>query len=137
MFAVRRRAACYLVSVAMAMGIADLGAQAPPKRDPALQTLANDAAALPPELAADALIRIASSARVTSTSWKRELLTEAFFKAYAARDAYRRSTPQSIPQETRQGAELLASAMSLNRVSLQVRATQLMAYVDQRGAREL
>src|SRR6266850_1553123 len=121
----------------MAMGIADLGAQAPPKRDPALQTLANDAAALPPELAAAALIRIASSARVTSNRWKRELLTEAFFKAYAARDAYRRSTPQSIPQETRQGAELLASAMSLNRVSLQVRAAQLMAFVDQRGAREL
>jgi hypothetical protein len=121
----------------MAMVIADVRAQAPLKRDPALQTLANDAAALPPELAADALIRIASSARVTSNSWKHELLTEAFFKAYAAREAYRRSTPQAIPQETRQGAELLASAMSLNRVSLQVRAAQLMAFVDQRRAREL
>jgi hypothetical protein len=116
---------------------ADARAQAPARIERALRALATDAAALPPELAADALIRIASSARVTSNSWKRELLTEAFFKAYAVREAYRRSTPQSIPQETRQGAELLASAMSLNRVSLQVRAAQLMAFVDQRGAREL
>src|ERR1700704_6161215 len=120
----------------MAMVADNVRAPAPSKRDPALQTVAKDAAALPPELAADALIRIASSARVTSSSWKRELLTDAFFKAYAVREAYRRSTPQSIPQETRQGAELLASAMSLNRVSLQGGAAQLMAFVDQRGARE-
>src|SRR2546426_768686 len=41
------------------------------------------------------------------------------------------------PPPPRQGADLLASSMSLNRVSLQVRAAQLMAFVDQRGAREL
>jgi hypothetical protein len=121
----------------MTMIMADARAQGPPGRDPALQRLATDAASLPPELAADALIRIAASARVTDNAWKRQLLTEAFFQAYSARDAYRRGTPQSIPIDTRQGAELLASAMSLNRVSLQVRAAQLMAFVDRRAAREL
>jgi hypothetical protein len=110
---------------------------AAPRRDPALEMLAGDAAGLPPELAADALIRIAASSRVTDAAWKRELLTEAFFHAYGARDAYRRSTPQSIPPDTRQGAQLFAYATSLNRVSLQVRATQLMAYVDPPRAREL
>jgi hypothetical protein len=128
----------YLVCVAatvVAAGV-DARAQAPARLERALRTLADDAVALPPELAADALIRIAGSARVNNT-WKRQLLTDAFFKAYAVREAYRRSTTQSLSPETRQGADLLASSMSLNRVSLQVRAAQLMAYVDQRGAREL
>lgn len=115
----------------------DARAQAPTRLERALRTLANDAVALPPELAADALIRIASSARVTNSAFKRELLRDAFFKAYAAREPYRRSTSQTISPETRQGVDLLASSMSLNRVSLQVRAAQLMAYVDQRSAREL
>jgi hypothetical protein len=107
------------------------------RRDPGLEALATDAASLPPELAADALIRIASSARVTDRSWKRELLDEAFLKAYGARDQYRRGTPQSIQPDTRQNAQLLAYAMSLNRVSLQVRASQLMTFVDPGRARDL
>ena len=108
-----------------------------PRRDPAVEILAADAAGLPPELAADALIRIAASPRVADNAWKRELLTEAFFHAYGARDGYRRSTPQAIPPDTRQGARIFAYATSLNRVSLQARAAQLMAYVDPERAREL
>ena len=129
----------YLVCVAATVAVVavDARAQGPTRLERTLRVLANDAAALPPELAADAMIRIAASARVTNNAWKRQLLTDAFFKAYAVREAYRRSTTQSLPPETRQGADLLASSMSLNRVSLQVRATQLMAFVDQRGAREL
>jgi len=116
---------------------AEARAQTPARLEGALRALASDAETLPPELAADALIRIAGSARVTEPAWKSGLLTQAFFKAYGAHDAYRRSTPQSIPQDTRQGAALLASAMSLNRVSLQVRAAQLMAFVAPSRAREL
>src|SRR5262245_12205950 len=126
-----------LVGAAALVVAAHARAQTPTRLDGPLHTLADDAAALPPELASDALIRIASSARVTDNAWKRKLLTEAFFKAYAVREAYRRSTTQSLPPETRQGVDLLASSMSLNRVSLQVRAAQLMAFVDPRGGREL
>ena len=110
----------------------------PPRaRDPRIAQLASDAEALPPEFAADALIRIAASARVTDNAWKASLLTDAFFKSYSVREAYRRSTPQSIPIDTRQGAQLMASATSLNRLSLQVRIAQLMAFLDARRAREL
>src|SRR5262249_25359897 len=45
--------------------------------------------------------------------------------------------PQSTRVETREGAQLMASAMSLSRVSLQVRAAQLMAFLAPRRAREL
>ena len=99
--------------------------------------VASSAAGLPPELAADALIRIASSPRVTDREWKRELLTEAFFRAYSAGEPYRRSTPQPVPPDTKEGARLLAYATSLNRVSLQARAAQMMALVDGPAAREL
>jgi hypothetical protein len=108
-----------------------------PLRDPRIARLADDAAALPPEFAADGLIRIAGSARVADSAWKASLLNEAFFDAYSALDAYRRSTPASIPIDTRQGVQLMASAMSLNRVSLQVRVAQLMALINPRRAREL
>src|SRR4051795_11395114 len=80
----------------------------PPKpRDPRITQLASDADALPPEFAADALIRIAASPRVTDGAWKSGLLTQAFFTSYSVREAYRRSTPQSIPIDTRQGAQLM------------------------------
>lgn len=82
--------------------------QLQPHRDPALEIVTGSAAGLPPELAADALIRIASSPRVTDREWKRELLTEAFFRAYSARDPYRHSTPQPVPPDTSEGARLFA-----------------------------
>lgn len=111
---------------------------APPRpRDPRIVCLASDASSLPPEFAADTLIRIASSARVADDVWKGALLNEAYFDAYKVREVYRRSTPESIPIDTRQGADLFASSMSLNRVSLQVRVAQLMAFIDPRRAREL
>ena len=132
-----RRARSLVCATAIALAGADVGAQSPSRIDAALHALASDAETLPPELAADALLRIAGSPRVTENAWKGGLLNQAFFKAYGAHDAYRRSTPQSIPQDTRQGAALLASAMSLNRVSLQVRAAQLMAFVAPARAREL
>jgi hypothetical protein len=111
-------------------------ALAEPTRDKALEIVVDAAAGLPPELAADALIRIAGSPRVAEV-WKRELLTEAFFHAYSAYEPYRRATPQAIPPDTKQGAQLFAYATSLNRISLQARVTQLMAFVDPNRAREL
>jgi hypothetical protein len=150
---VRGRLVVYLVCAVALVALTHLRAQTspvppregaaireppPPRpRDPRIVVLANDAAALPPEFAADALIRIAASARVADNTWKGSLLTDAFFDAYSVGEAYRRSTPQSIPIDTRQGAQLMASAMSLNRLSLQVRAAQLMAFVNPRRAREL
>src|SRR6266705_3052279 len=48
-------------------------AQDRPRHDPVIETLAMDAAGVAPEFAADALIRIASSPRVTDPSRAREL----------------------------------------------------------------
>jgi hypothetical protein len=108
-----------------------------PRRDAALEAIAGTAVSLRPELAADALIRIASSPRVTDREWKRELLMEAFFHAYSAGEPYRQATAQPVAPDTKDGARLFAYATSLNRVSLQARAAQMMALVDGPAAREL
>ena len=135
------RASCLLCAALIATAL-DTSAQVapaspPPRRDAALESVAAAAVGLPPELAADALIRIASSPRVTDREWKRELLTEAFFRAYGAREPYRQSTAQAVAPDTVDGARLFAYATSLNRVSLQSRAAQMMALVDGPSAREL
>jgi hypothetical protein len=114
------------------------GADRPPRRDPALVSLVADAAAVPSEFSADALIRIAGSSRVTDRGWKRQLLDEAFIAAYGAVTPYRRtSPPSSVPRDSRQGAQMQAEDAPITRVSLQTRAAQLMATIAPDRAREL
>ena len=136
------RRAGHVVCAALLAIAADVSAQTAvpsprPRRDAAIEAVAATAVSLPPELAADVLLRIASSPRVTDREWKRELLTEAFFRAYSAREPYRQSTAQTVAPDTADGARLFAYATSLNRVSLQARAAQMMALVDGPSAREL
>ena len=108
----------------------------PPHRDTAIESLIRDAAALPPEFNADVLIRIAGSTRVADLAWKREMLEEAFFRAYAAPVAYRRTSVR-VPPDSLQGALTQAYDTQIARVPLQVRAAQLMAFVAPLRAREL
>ena len=109
----------------------------PPQRDPVLEALVVDAADLPPDFASDALIRLASSPKIVDPEWRRDLLDEAFVRAYGVGEPYRRNSTTPIPPDSRQGAEQLAFATSLTRVSLQVRAAQLMAFSDHARGREL
>jgi hypothetical protein len=129
--------AAYLVCAAIVFGAALEGqGQSPSRRDPAIERLAADAAAVPPEFEADALMRLAASPKVDSR-WRRELLEEAFLRAYGAQDQYRRAATQPLPPDSRQGANQLAYTTSLTRVSLQSRAAQMLTLVDPPRAREL
>jgi hypothetical protein len=113
-------------------------ANAPARRDPAIVSLASDAAAAPSEFSADTLIRIAGSARVTDRAWKRQLLDDAFVAAYGAVVPYRRTSPPAwVPRDSRQGAQMQAEDAPITRVSLQTRAAQLMATIAPDRAREL
>jgi hypothetical protein len=91
---------------------------------------------LPAEFAADALIRLSGSPALTPAS-RRELLDEAFMRAYSAHDASRRSSTASLQPESRQSAERFAYDSGLTRLTLQARAAQLLAFVDGGRAREL
>lgn len=129
-------AACVLAA-ATVLG-ATLRGQGPstPRRDPAIEILAADAASLPPEFNADILLRLSASPKVDK-AWRREMLDEAFMRAYGAPEQYRRATTVAVPPDSRQGALVFAHVTALTRVTLQVRAVELMAFVDAAHAREL
>jgi hypothetical protein len=128
----------WLVCAAMVAAAAGLGVRGQEQSSLSsdFRELVSDARGLPPEFAADALIRLSGSSQVT-TSMRRELLNEAFMRAYAAYDDYRRSTTAILRPESRQSALRLAYDTGLTRLTLQARATQLMTFTDPQRAREL
>src|SRR4029077_5843081 len=103
-------------------------------RDPVLSALVADTDLVAPDFAADALIRLSSSSRITDSAWRLELLEQAFQRTWGAQDQFRRSSPPGIPPDSRQGADLVASATALNRVSLQGRIAQVIALFNPQRA---
>jgi hypothetical protein len=128
----------WLVCAAMVAAAAGLGVRGQEQSSLSsdFRELVSDARGLPPEFAADALIRLSGSSQVTATM-RRELLNEAFMGAYAAYDDYRRSTTAILRPESRQSALRQAYDTGLTRLTLQARAAQLMAFTDPLRAREL
>jgi hypothetical protein len=120
----------------MVLGAAMRAQDQKPRRDQAIEFLEADAGSVPPEFEADVLIRLSQLPKV-DRNWRTELLEAAYLRAYAAPEQYRRSTSQRIPPDSRQGAQLFANATALARVTLQVRAVQLMVLVDPQRARDL
>ena len=131
------RSACCSLCLIVVLGATALG-QSPyvPRRDQTIELLVADAASLAPEFEADALLRISSLPKVDK-EWRRELLDTAYMRAYAAPEQHRRATTVQIPPDSRQGAQAFAYATALTRVTLQVRAVELMAFVDPQHARDL
>src|SRR5439155_13797902 len=127
-----------LACAALVVALASLGmyAQEPATLSAALTDLISDARGLPSEFAADALIRLSGSSRL-SPAIRRELLEEAFMRAYAAPADYRRSTTMSLRPDSRQSAQQLAYDTGLTRLTLQARTSQMMAFTDSPRALEL
>ena len=132
--------ACATLAVAAATFVARAQERERPERpvrDADIRELAAQTIAVPAEFAADALIRLSGSSRITDASWRRELLDEAYLRAYGAQEQYKRSSTLGIPPDSRQGAQILAYTAPLTRVTLQVRAAQLMALLDRSRALEM
>jgi hypothetical protein len=128
------RACCAL---ALMLGVeAAVDGQSPPRRDQTIEQLVADAASVPPEFEADVLLRLSALPKVDK-EWRLELLDTAYLRAYGAPEQHRRATTQQIPPDTRQGAQVFANATALTRVTLQVRAVELMAFVEPLHARDL
>jgi hypothetical protein len=129
-----RSARLLLCAILAAAGAPVVGQNRQP-RDLQIDSLIADARTLPAEFSADVLIRLAGFPQV-SRATKVELLDEAFQRAQSARDDYRLSARPELPDDSRQGAQRQASATGLNRVSLQSRAVQQMAFIDPPRGRE-
>lgn len=108
-----------------------------PKHPPEIEALADRARSLPPEFAADALIRIAESGKVADRNWKRGLLEDAFTFAAGAQQPYKRRAAVGGGTDARSGFTVRAFTQDLDACSLQCRAVNAMLALDAGKAREL
>ena len=131
-----RRAAALAGAVIVAGGTLIAQGQYVARRDQTIELIQADAASTPPEFEADILLRLSSLSKIDK-EWRRELLDTAYMRAYAAPEQHRRATTQQIPPDSRQGALVFAYATALTRVTLQVRAVELMVFLDPLHARDL
>lgn len=105
---------------------------------PELTQIVELAQSAPAEFAARALLRVAQSADLRDTAWKRELLDQAFQSAASARNPVRRQiTPGIISDSSRERMIAEAANLGLDRLTLQTEAVKAMLAVNPRQAREL
>src|SRR5216683_3939336 len=101
-----------------------------PKRPLEVMALVDQARALPPEFRADTLLRLSDSPLVTETTWKQELIEEAFWSGAHASLPY----PQWADRRSDSVAENAVRQNRLEALTLQLRAVHAMLALDPQKA---
>lgn len=109
----------------------------PPKLPADVQQVVGMAMAAPPEFAADALLRLLAAGKIADPDAKREYIELAFRLAGRAQHPFPVLLVKSVPPDTREGFQSMASRLKLDRLSLQTRAAGEMFSVSKTAAREL
>lgn len=109
----------------------------PAKLPEPFQSIADLAAAAPPEFTADALLRMVESGRLADKNARRELVEQAFQLAASAKFQVRMEGLTGTTTDTRSGSLSQAYGLKLDVLSLQSRAVRDMLPLDQSQAREL
>jgi hypothetical protein len=109
----------------------------PAKLPEPFRSIADLAAAAPPEFTADALLRMVESGRIADKNARRELVEQAFQLAASAKFGVRMEGLTGTPADTRSGSLSQAYGLKLDVLSLQSRAVRDMLPLDQSKAREL
>lgn len=107
------------------------------KRPDEIVFFINDARSAQTEFAADLLIRIAQSDKVTEPAWKIELLEEAFRLAPDVQQPFKRKYSSWNPIDTRAGFLGYAFELELDALSLECRSVKAMLAIDKQKARAL
>ncbi|MDP3001273.1 MAG: hypothetical protein Q8N47_27570 [Bryobacterales bacterium] len=126
-----------LLSIALAAPAAEVEDPPRPKLPPEVQAIMGLAYASPPEIAADAFLRLAASGKIADREAKRQLIDQAFDMAGSARDRFRRRHITGSPADSRSGSIDRAARLALDTLSLRVRAVRAMLDLDPAKAREL
>ncbi|HYL35356.1 MAG TPA: hypothetical protein VEV17_05545 [Bryobacteraceae bacterium] len=122
----------WLLLIAAALACAET-----PKLAEPYGSLVELAHATPPEFAADALLRLAESGKITDRDARRDLIEQAFTLAAGARFPVRlRGVPGTLV-DTRSGFLSQAYDLKLDALSLESRAVQDMLRIDPAQARKL
>lgn len=115
------------------------GAVAPVRQRPthtpntAILKIADEARELPPEFAADLLLRLVTSGAVVGVE-KRRLAEEAFQTAERSTQPFPRKRAFSGPTDSRESSAALAASLPLDRLSLQMRAIAVLLSLDRATA---
>ncbi|HEX6183190.1 MAG TPA: hypothetical protein VFZ44_04705 [Pyrinomonadaceae bacterium] len=107
-----------------------------PARQPEVEAFVVEMNSAPPDVAADALIRLAGSDRVIDSAWKKQLVERAFVLAGDAPAPVRRKTASRVTLNVDTSAGYLTYAydLGLDTLSLRARAVRSMLALDpQRG----
>ncbi len=104
-----------------------------PKRPPEVLALVDQARALPPEFRADTLLRLSDSSLIAGTTWKQELIEEAFWSGAHAPLPY----PQRADLRSDSVTENAVRQNRLEALTLQIRAVQAMLALDPQKALNL
>ena len=126
-----------LLSIALAAPAAEVKDPPRPKLPPEVQAIMGLAYASPPEIAADAFLRLAVSGKIADREAKLQLIDQAFDMAAGARDRFRRRHIAGSPADSRSGSIDRAARLALDTLSLRVRAIRAMLDLDPAKAREL
>lgn len=104
-----------------------------------VQNLVTEAYYVPPEFAADVLMRLAKSKKVVDKQWKKELVEAAFRFASEAKQSVRRKNANLGGYSTDTDVSYLSYAFgqNLDRLSLQNRAVRMMLELETQRAREM
>ncbi len=110
---------------------------APPKLPEPFRSIADLANAAPPELAADALLRMEESGKLADRNARRALVEQAFQLAAAAKFPVRMEGLPGTTTDTASGSLSQAYGLNLDALSLQSRAVRDMLPLDSSKARDL
>jgi len=107
------------------------------KLDPEVQALVDMAGSVPPEFAADVLLRLAESDKIDQQSAKLQLITSAFYLAESAQQPIKKRPGLPLSTDSRSGYLASSFQLNLDRLSLQSRAVEDALSLNQTKARIL
>ncbi len=105
--------------------------------NPNYERLLDLARSLPPEFAADGLLRVAPLAYPNNPRRRASVIREAFGLAWNAQDPYKTRLAPRAALDSLSGLHERAGRANLDRLSLQRRAIAALLTIDRRGAAEL
>jgi hypothetical protein len=123
--------------LAVLLLIPALSFAAPPKLPEPFRPIADLANAAPPELAADALLRLVESGKLADQNARRALIEQAFQLAASAKFSVRMEGLSGTTTDTASGSLSQAYGLKLDAISLQSRAVRDMLPLDASKARDL
>src|SRR5579872_2909981 len=102
-----------------------------------IETMVATARSAPPEIFADAIVRMVEGGRIPNIEWQKILLQEAFTSAQQAHEPVRLIAAAGLASDTRASFRARAGDLQLDALSLEARVLKALLTVDRSMARQM